>query len=241
VTEVTFPATDAMIDGISYVEATPEAIQAAVNKFLGFEDQPGPVDTVEGDGGQEDTESKAEKSQEKRAARERKKQLEESTSRAPSKTDDELVDASSSGLSVAMDLDAQITRTDFPVFYPKRLPLGAIYSDGQSRVYHTRDPDKNVFGAYRMVIESQFDGTTEYFGLQGLRGWTDPPILDAPHDEVEMDDRKFQVYPEGDRIKLVSWTDGDNVYWISNTLLLSLTNDQMLGMARSSRAFTPDK
>ena len=85
------------------------------------------------------------------------------------------------------------------------------------------------------------DDGTHYFGLQGIRGWQDPPILEAPHEEIEMDDRKFQVYAEGDRIRLVSWTDGDNVYWISNSLLLTLDNEQMLGMARSSRAFTPNQ
>ncbi|MBN8868482.1 MAG: LCP family protein [Solirubrobacterales bacterium] len=238
VTEVTFPATDAMIGGISYVEATPEAIQAAVNKFLGFEDQPGPVGSMdEGDGANNPARKKAEKKQEKKAAKARQK----STTPIPSKDDDQLVDAASSGLSVAQALDSEITRTDFPVYYPKRLPSGATYADGQSRVYHTRDPDKNVYGAYRMVVEATLDGGLQYFGLQGIRGWTNPPILDAPHDEVEMGDRKFQVYPEGDRIKLISWTDGDNVYWIANSLLLGLTNDQMLGMARSTRAFTPDK
>jgi LCP family protein required for cell wall assembly len=242
VTEVSFPSTFTMRDGVSYVEATPDQIDAAVNKFLGFKDQPGPVGTLDqGDGAKHEAQSNSEKAREKRAARERKKALEETTSHVPGKNDDELVDDASAGLSVAQDLDGQITRNDFPVYYPKRLPSGAIYADGQSRVYHTRDPDKNVFGAYRMVMEVLFDDGTHYFGLQGLRGWTDPPILDAPHDEVEMDDRKFQVYPEGDRIKLVSWTDGENVYWIANSLLLGLTNDQMLGMARSSRAFTPDK
>lgn len=242
VTEVSFPSTFTMRDGISFVEATPDEIQDAVNKFLGFEDQPGPVGTLdEGDGAKKRPQSDSEKSQEKKAAKERQKALEDSTSNIPNKNDDDLVDASSSGLSVAQSLDDEITRTDFPVYYSKRLPSGAIYADGQSRVYHTRDPDKNVYGAYRMVMEVQLDDGLHYFGLQGLRGWTDPPILDAPHDEVEMDDRKFQVYPEGDRIKLISWTDGDNVYWITNSLLLGLTNDQMLGMARSTRAFTPDK
>ena len=152
-----------------------------------------------------------------------------------------IVDAAQSGLDLAIQLDDEITRTDFPVFYTKRLPSGAIYEIDQSRVYHTRDPDKNVYGAYRMVMSVLEDDGTHYFGLQGIRGWTDPPILEAPHDELEMDDRTFQVYPEGDRIRLVSWTEDDNVYWISNSLLLTLDNEQMLGMARSTRAFTPDK
>lgn len=242
VTEVTFPSTFTMRDGVSYVEATPDEIQAAVDKFLGFEDQPGPVGTLDqGDGANNPARKEAQQKQQKKAARERQKAVDESTTHVPSKDEDQLVDASSSGLSVAQELDSEITRTDFPVYYPKRLPSGALYADGESRVYHTRDPDKNVYGAYRMVMEVQLDDGLHYFGLQGLRGWTDPPILDAPHDEVEMDDRTFQVYPEGDRIKLIAWTDGDNVYWISNSLLLGLDNEQMLGMARSTRAFTPDK
>jgi len=234
VTEVSFPSTFTMRDGVSYVEATPTQIEGAVNKFLGFKDDPGPVGTLdEGDG--------AGNKARKKAAKKRAKKTVDSTSKIPTKENDGLVDDSTSGLSQAQALDEQITRRDFPVFYPKRMPEGAIYETDQARVYHTRDPEKNVFGAYRMVMSVLKDDGTHYFGLQGLRGWTDPPILEAPHEEVEMDDRKFQVYPEGDRIRLVSWTDGDNVYWIANSLLLTLDNEQMLGMARSTRAFTPNK
>lgn len=241
VTEVSFPSTFTMRDGISYVEATPDEIEGAVNKFLGFEDEPGPVGTLNQGDGAANRSGRKSAAEEKKAAAERKKKLEESTSTVPSKETDGLVDAADSGLSEAQNLDGQIARHDFPVYYPKRLPEGAVYETDQSRVYHTRDPDKNVYGAFRMVMSVPMDDGTHYFGLQGLRGWTDPPILEAPHDEVEMDDRKFQVYPEGDRIRLVSWTEGDNVYWITNSLLLTLDNEQMLGMARSTRAFTPEK
>lgn len=234
VTEVSFPSTFTMRDGISYVEATPSEVETAVNQFLGFKDEPGPVGTLdEGDGAANRNKSDA--------AMKRQKAREKSATEIPTKENDGLADMAQSGLDLAIQLDDQITRTDFPVFYTKRLPSGAIYETDQSRVYHTRDPDKNVYGAYRMVMSVLEDDGTHYFGLQGIRGWTDPPILEAPHDELEMDDRTFQVYPEGDRIRLVSWTEGDNVYWISNTLLLTLDNEQMLGMARSTRAFTPDK
>ncbi len=237
VTEVSFPSTFETLDGISYVTATPDQIQNAVNKFLGFEDEPGPVGTLdEGDGAANKNRKSA---QARRKARAKAKS--ESTTDVPSKDEDGLVDYSQSGLDQAVPLDEEITRTDFPVYYTKRLPEGTIYETDQNRVYHTRDPDKNVYGAYRMVMMLRLPDGDHYFGLQGIRGWTDPPILDAPHDEVEMDDRKFQVYPEGDRIRLISWTDGDNVYWISNSLLLTIDNEQMLGMARSTRAFTPNK
>jgi len=237
VTEVSFPSRFTMRDGVSYVEATQEQIDQAVDQFLGFDDPEGPVGTLdEGDGGRPAARKsrKAERRAAKKRARARK-----SSSAIPSKEEDGLVDASQGGQDVAAMLDAEITRRDFPVFYARRLPEGTIYVDG-SRVYHTRDPDKNVYGAYRMVMMVTKDDGDHYFGLQGLRGWTDPPILEAPHEEIEMDDRKFQVYYEGDRIRMISWKDGDNVYWISNSLLLTLENQQMLGMARSTRAFTPN-
>lgn len=234
VTEVSFPSTFTMRDGVSYVEATPAEIESAVNQFLGFEDDPGPVGTLN------DGNGRANKAKQKEKNRKRAK-AQKSAPAIPSKENDGLVDAFDSGLSEAQRLDEQIVRRDFPVFYPKRVPEGTIFETDQSRVYHTRDPDKNVFGAFRMVLSLLKDDGTHYFGLQGLRGWTDPPILEAPHDEIEMDDRKFNIFPEGDRIRLISWTDGDNVYWITNSLLLTLDNEQMLGMARSTRAFTPDK
>lgn len=236
VTEVSFPSTYSMINGISYVEATPTEIEAAVNQFLGFEDEPGPVGTLdEGEGARDRPGENARKEKKRQAAKQR-----EQGSEIPTKENDGLVDASAIGLSEAENLDSQIARRDFPVYYPKRIPEGAIYETDQSRVYHTRDPDKNVYSAFRIVLSLFKEDGTHYFGLQGIRGWTDPPILEAPYDELEMDDRTFRVYPEGDRIRMVSWKEDDNVYWISNSLLLTFDNEQMLGMARSTRAFTPN-
>lgn len=241
VTEISFPSTFTMRDGVSYVEATPSEIDAAVNQFLGFEEQEGPVGSLdEGDGANNQARKMADRRARKQAARKRRQQNRESTMSVPGKEQDGLVDAALSGQEVAAVLDDEILRTDFPVFYPKRLPEGAIYDDG-TRIYHTRDPDKNVYGAYRMVMSLLASDGTHYFGLQGIRGWKDPPILEAPHDEVKVGDRTFDVYPEGDRIRMISWRDGDNVYWISNSLLLTLENQQMLGMARSTRAFTPNQ
>ena len=41
------------------------------------------------------------------------------------------------------------------------------------------------------------------------------------------------------RIQLVAWHDGDNTYWVSNSLLQTLTNQQMLGIARSVGKIVP--
>ena len=34
---------------------------------------------------------------------------------------------------------------------------------------------------------------------------------------------------------MVAWHDGSNSYWVSNSLQDSLTNDQMIGIARSMK------
>ena len=100
--------------------------------------------------------------------------------------------------------------------------------------------DRNPYSAFRIVMALQQDEGLNYFGLQGIRKWQDPPILNAPHETVEMDDRDFDVYYEGDRIKLIAWHEDDDTYWLSNSILLTLENEQMLGMARSTRGFTAD-
>ena len=46
--------------------------------------------------------------------------------------------------------------------------------------------------------------------------------------------REYEIFVDGDRISMVAWHRGDNTYWVSNDLLNTLTNDQMIGMARSA-------
>ncbi|MFA9399614.1 MAG: LCP family protein [Acidobacteriota bacterium] len=239
VVEVKFPASDDLDSGVSYLVSTPDEIDAAVDKFLGFEDTAGPLgDLSTGESpGSDKAKKRAIRKAKKKAARQRKKEK-ASTTTAPGKDNDGLVDASQGGLDAAMGLDAEFKRRDFPVYYAKRLPAGTIYAEG-SRTYHVRDPDKKSYAAYRLVMALQLGDGLHYFGLQGIRDWSDPPILEAPNESIKMDGRDFRVYPEGDRVRLVAWSDEGNTYWISNSILLTLTNEQMLGMARSTRAFKP--
>jgi LCP family protein required for cell wall assembly len=228
VVEVKFPATL----GPSYVTATPAEIDGAVEKFLGFQDAEGPVGTLaEGSG----------KNQAKKRAKEKaRKQNDEIISKGvPGKDGDGLIDASQAGLDEAVKVQGQRKSKNFSIFYTTRLPSATGYADG-GRAYHLRDLDKNSHAAYRMVMFLEASDGLHYFGLQGIRGWQDPPILEAPHEELKIDGRDFRVYTEGDRIRLISWFDSGNTYWISNSLLLTLTNDQMLGMARATRAITPN-
>ncbi len=134
----------------------------------------------------------------------------------------------------------------FAVFYPTRLPSGAVYQPSSTyyhikdpRIYHVKAPDGTRHGAYRMVAEYGATYETAYFGIQGIQGWSDPPILDGPSIHKTIHGRDYDIYVDGDRVKMVAWHRGNNTYWVSNDLLNTLTNDQMVGIARSVRVLIP--
>jgi hypothetical protein len=62
-----------------------------------------------------------------------------------------------------------------------------------------------------------------------------PPILDNPSGHARMVGRTYDLYYDGNRLRLVAWRTSHAAYWVSNTLLETLTNKQMLGIARSLR------
>ena len=45
--------------------------------------------------------------------------------------------------------------------------------------------------------------------------------------------RTYKLYYDGRALRLIAWETPRAVYWVSNTLTESLTNKQMLGIARS--------
>jgi len=236
--EVHFPAEL----GPSFVYASPEAISEAVDKFLGIEASGGPRGSLE------EAEAKAKsKKKKKRKKRHRGRGGKGHLVKPKPPGDDGLVPASEAG-----ELEAKIVARKvgggFPVFYPTRLPAGASYVESNSylhiqdpRVYHFRDTSGKRHPAYRMVLTLGLPDGTHYFGMQGIRGWTDPPILSNPSLTKTIRGRDYDIFVDGDRVKMIAWRRGDNVYWISNSLLQVLTNDQMVGLARSAKVIIPNK
>jgi hypothetical protein len=231
--EVHFPAEL----GPSYVYATPEAIQEAVNKFLGIEASEGPRGSLD-EGRSKDAGKHKSKKHSPPKPRIAKPKPPGSDGLVPAREAGEL-----EAKSVARKVSA-----GFPVFYPTRLPSGAYYVESNSyehvqdpRVYHLRDTDNNRHGAYRMVAELPLSDGIHYFGMQGIQGWSDPPILDNPSLTKTINGREYDIYVDGDRIPVVAWHRGDNSYWVSNDLLNSLTNDQMIGIARSASVKIPNQ
>ena len=247
VNQVHFPAEL----GPSFVYANEPEIHHAVKEFLGeagYESQ------------KSEDEKKKQKTEEKRKAA-KKKEVEKAT-KAASKGGkkhkkpkikhvppggDELVPASEAGEAEA-EAVARHVGGGFPVYYPTRLPSGAAFQESNPyehivdpRVYHLRDKEKQRHPAYRMVAVYQPEYELDYFGVQGIQGWEDPPILDGPTEEKKVDGREYSIYTDSGQIKIVAWHRGANTYWISNSLQQSLTNEQMMGIAESCHVIVPKK
>jgi LCP family protein required for cell wall assembly len=125
------------------------------------------------------------------------------------------------------------TKLAFPVYYPRALVSGAEYLPQQSRAYDLFDRGHKRYRAYRMVVRLNNQGQGQYYGVEGTN-WPGPPILDNPIGKKRMGGRTFDLYTDSGRLRLVAWRSGRAVYWISNTLLRTLSNEQMLALARST-------
>ncbi len=238
INEVSFPVEL----GPSYVYASQEMIDGAVDQFLGIEASGGPRGSL--DEADEDDEGKGKGK--KKKMRRRKKDKPPRLAKPPGS--DGLLPAKDAGLEEAKIVARQVSR-GFPVFYPTRLPSGATYEESNPylkiqdpRVYHIKeDLDGKRHGAYRMVLTLELPDGVHYFGVQGIQGWSDPPILGGPSITEEIHGREYEIFLDGDRVKMVAWHRGDNTYWISNSLLRVLTNEQMIGIARSANVKIPNR
>jgi LCP family protein required for cell wall assembly len=124
---------------------------------------------------------------------------------------------------------AAAPKVPFPVLYPKLRTQGAVYVD-VPRTYVIKGPHGERYPAYRMVIKRGAIG--EYYGVEGM-AWKDAPLLDRPSETRKLGSRKFDLFFDGDRLRLVVLRTPHAVYYVSNTLLLSLDNKKMLAIAKS--------
>jgi LCP family protein required for cell wall assembly len=163
----------------------------------------------------------AAESEEKDNARERRRR-----DRRPADVEG-MEDARQEGEDQAVIADPKL---DFPFYYPTRRVAGSVYSGTEPRIYNIEDERGKKRQAYRLVLSTQRVG--EYYGVQGLT-WKAPPILDDPDRTITRGNRKFRLYYDGKRLRLVAWRTKRAVYWISNTLTQSIGEDQMIAMAAS--------
>jgi len=237
INEVHFPAEL----GPSYVYASESAINEAVNEFLGVKPT---SDGAENRLSAEESKRVADKRKDRKQSKKEDRPIVET----PPAGSDDLVPAREAGEEEAKIAGRRV-HGHFPIYYPTRLPAGTYYVESNPyekisdpRVYGIREGLDNTaprHEAYRMVLVMEASDGTHYFGVQGIRGWPDPPILDDPAEVKEINGREYEIFSDGGLIKLIAWHRGENSYWISNDLLESLSNDQMVGMARSAAVLVP--
>jgi polyisoprenyl-teichoic acid--peptidoglycan teichoic acid transferase len=215
----------------SFVYASESAIHEAAEDFLG-------------EGSQSEAGSEAGSREKKHKAKNGRKHKKPGRHKPKVKVakpgDDGLVPAREMGEAEAKAA-ARKVGGGFPIFYPTRLPPGATFVESDPyehvidpRVYRFKEDDGNLHLAYKMVaVIDEADGL-HYFGVQGIRGWPDPPILHDPTVTEEIHGREYEIFGDGEQIKMVAWHRGENSYWIANDLEQSLGNEQMVGMARSA-------
>jgi polyisoprenyl-teichoic acid--peptidoglycan teichoic acid transferase len=128
-----------------------------------------------------------------------------------------------------------VRSTKFPVFYPTKITPGGQFS-GDSRTYEIEDDDGKVHDIYKFVISTPLLG--EYYGVSGTT-WEDPPILANPSETREIGNREFELFYDGDRLRLVAWRTEEASYWLNNSLLQSIDEEQMLEIAETMEDVEP--
>ncbi len=118
----------------------------------------------------------------------------------------------------------------FPVYYPRKLVRGSSYAEDVPRTYTITGTNDKRYRAYKMVFFTGYIG--EYYGLQGT-SWPNPPILEHASETRKIKGREYKLFYNGDRLRMVGWQTDRGSYWISNTLLQTLSAKEMLGVARS--------
>ncbi len=233
VNEVHFDGSDTLENGISYVTATQEQIDKAVAEFLGDEDSAGGPDA--GPEPKKDKSGDGDKSGGDKEDKPDEDQSSDSSGADVISTEDSA--AQYCGDFGGVDKISAFGRTsarrlDFPVFVPTVQVPGSCYDKG-SRQYEIKDLDDNKQAAYKLVFNlNSSEAAGEYYGVMGTE-WNDPPILEKKSETITMGDRDYDLYYDGDRLRLVGFHVDDNAYWVSNTLLQSLSDDQMLAIAKS--------
>jgi hypothetical protein len=142
--------------------------------------------------------------------------------------------ATSYGKELAKTIRAR--KVKLPIYYPTVLEAGSDNAQ-KPRVYKVNGsgegaPSNGERAAYKWVFSRPALG--EYYGFQATR-WKDPPILDSPSETRTIDDRDYELFYDGDRLKLVAWQTDDGSFWVSNTLIQSLSDREMLDIAKGMR------
>jgi polyisoprenyl-teichoic acid--peptidoglycan teichoic acid transferase len=212
--------------GPSFVTATPGEVQTAVHQFLGIEGTPGPPGSSAQPPQKVAPEQAPDATKPKPASGNKKGGGGPTASGTLTRT--------SYGRQLAAAIRARGSKV--PVFYPTLLAVNSDYAQ-KPRVYKINgkgdaSPPASERAAYKWVFSLPTIG--DYYGFEGTR-WKDPPILSNPSDEKTIGDRDYKLYYDGDRLRMVAWQTDQGSFWVSNSLIETISNEDMLKIAEGFR------
>lgn len=128
------------------------------------------------------------------------------------------------------ELAKQTISMPMKVLYPS---LQTAVSEAQpTRAYDVRDRKGKLHDAYVVVFKQNTLGG--YYDFEGTN-WLGPPIVAHPNETRRIGHRKYMIFTDGSHVHLIAWREHGMLYWVSNTLLEDLSNQQMLAIARSAK------
>jgi hypothetical protein len=72
--------------------------------------------------------------------------------------------------------------------------------------------------------------------MEGM-DWTSPPLF-AYADHGVFGGHHYEYVLDGSTIRDIGWIQGKDLYWVSNSIFDTLTNDQMIALAESAEPVT---
>ncbi len=220
--------------GPSFVTATPEQLQTAVRQFLGIQGTPGTAGKTAAPEEPVEAEVAPDQTPVPPAAPAGGEGNQESPVKDDGSAGGGSLTPTSYGKQLARGIRARGSK--IPIYYPTLLQVGSDYAQ-KPRVYKINgtgegSPPRGQRAAYKWVFSRPAIG--EYYGFMATR-WADPPILDDPDDEKTIKGRDYKLYYENDRLRMIAWQTDAGSFWLSNTLIESLSNDEMLRIAEGFR------
>ena len=118
----------------------------------------------------------------------------------------------------------------FRVLIPTLQSSSAV--EQTARTYDLRDKQGHLRQAYVIVWKQNSLGG--YYNVQGTN-WLDPPLVAHPDETRRIGGRTYMLFADGGKLRTVAWREGGALYWVINTLVEDLSNQQMLAIARSAQ------
>ena len=147
-----------------------------------------------------------------------------SGSSAPPNASLDLFPVSSTGKSMALNVAPNVP---FPLEYPALQTGPAVPQEVHP---YTVEEHKHVHHGYTAVWQVNTLGG--YYDVEGL-DWVNIPLF-AHARSQKIGSRTYLLVDDGAHIHDIGWRVGKVIYFVSNTLLEDLTNQQMITIARST-------